>query len=112
MMRKNMVGLGGIAKGFDTFCPISTVVLRDEVSNPNNLDLLLRVNGKIKQHSNTKYMINSIEKIIAFVSEIMTLERGDLILTGTPEGVGKISVGDVIEAELGDICFLKVNVKR
>ncbi len=102
----------GIAKGFDTFCPISTVVLRDEVSNPNNLDLLLRVNGKIKQHSNTKYMINSIEKIIAFVSEIMTLERGDLILIGTPEGVGKISVNDVIEAELGDVCFLKVDVKR
>ena len=101
----------GIAKGFDTFCPISTVVLKNKVSNPNSLDLLLKVNGKIRQCSNTKYLIYSVEEIIEFVSEIMTLERGDLIMTGTPEGVGEIGTGDVIEAELGDICFLKVDVK-
>jgi len=55
-------------------------------------------------------MIYSVEKIVSFVSEIMTLERGDLILTGTPEGVGPINSGDIIEAELGDICSLKVTV--
>ena len=57
-------------------------------------------------------MIYSVERIIEFISELMTLERGDLILTGTPEGVGEITKGDIIEAKLGDICSLKVNVGR
>ena len=102
----------GVAKGFDTFAPISEVVLKNEVSNPNNLDLLLKVNGVVKQNSNTKYMIYSAERIIEFISEIMTLERGDLIMTGTPEGVGEIVEGDVIEASLNGFCGLKVNVRR
>ena len=101
-----------IAKGFNTFTPISDVVLKEEISNPHNLDLILKLNGDLKQQSNTKYMIFSIERIIEFISKIMTLKRGDLILTGTPEGVGEITEGDIIEANLGDICFLKVDVKR
>ncbi len=101
-----------IAKGFDTFSPISDVILKDAVSNPLDLDLELKVNGIVKQHSNTKYMMFSIERIIEFISEVMTLRRGDLILTGTPEGVGEIVEGDVIEADLGDICCLKVDVKK
>ena len=100
-----------IAKGFDTFSPISEVVLKENVSNPNNLDIKLKVNGKVKQNSNTKNMIYSVERIIKFISDIMTLEKGDLIITGTPEGVGEITEGDVLEAELGNLCFLKVNVK-
>jgi len=101
-----------IAKGFDTFAPISDVVLKNEVVDPLNLDLELKINGKLKQKSNTKYMIYSIQKIIAFVSTIMTLKKGDLILTGTPEGVGELFENDEIEARLGDICYLKVNVKK
>lgn len=101
-----------IAKGFDTFAPISDVVLKEEMSNPLDLDLELKVNGVIKQHSNTKFMIFSIKRIIEFISEVMTLKRGDLILTGTPEGVGEIVEGDVIEANLGTICSLKVDVKK
>lgn len=101
-----------IAKGFDTFAPISDVVLKNEVKNPLNLDLELKINGKLKQKSNTKYMIFSIEKIIAFVSAIMTLKKGDLILTGTPEGVGELFENDEIEARLGELCYLKVNVKK
>lgn len=101
-----------IAKGFDTFAPISDVVLKEEISNPLDLDLELTVNGVIKQRSNTKFMIFSIERIIEFISEVMTLKRGDLILTGTPEGVGEIVEGDVIEANLGTICSLKVDVKK
>ncbi|MGF3554534.1 MAG: fumarylacetoacetate hydrolase family protein [Thermoplasmatota archaeon] len=100
-----------IAKSFDTFTPISEVVLKKNVENPNNLDLLLKVNGVIKQESNTKFMVFSVEKIIEFVSSIMTLEKGDLILTGTPEGVGEIIKGDILEAKLGDLCFLKVDVR-
>ncbi|UCD13928.1 MAG: fumarylacetoacetate hydrolase family protein [Thermoplasmatales archaeon] len=101
-----------IAKGFDTFAPISYVVLKDEVPDLHNLDLKLKVNDKLKQLANTKYMIYSVERIIEFVSKIMTLKKGDLILTGTPEGVGELFEGDVIEAKLGDVCYLKVNVKR
>ena len=56
-------------------------------------------------------MIYSVERIIEFISKVMTLEPGDLILTGTPEGVGEILPGDILDAKLGDICSLKVDVK-
>jgi len=100
-----------IAKGFDTFAPISNIVLKEKCINPNNLDISLKVNGNVRQSSNTKNMVFSVEEIIEFISSIMTLEPGDLIMTGTPKGVGEIHRGDVLEAELGDICFLKVDVK-
>lgn len=99
-----------ISKGFDTFCPISKVVLKQEVPEPNKLDLTLKVNGEVRQRSNTKKMIFQVEEIIEFVSEIMTLQRGDMILTGTPKGVGRLRKGDIIEGQLSDICSLKVNV--
>jgi 2-keto-4-pentenoate hydratase/2-oxohepta-3-ene-1,7-dioic acid hydratase in catechol pathway len=101
----------GIAKCFDTFAPISDVVLKINVPNPNDLDIMLMVNGDVKQDSNTSNMIFSVEHIIEFISTIMTLEPGDLIMTGTPEGVGEISKGDIIEAKLGNICYLKVDVR-
>ena len=101
-----------VAKGFDTFAPISDVVLKDKVLDPNNLDISLKVNGEMRQSSNTRYMSYSVEQIIEFVSSIMTLKRGDLILTGTPSGVGEIVDGDILEANLGDICFLKVYVRK
>jgi 2-keto-4-pentenoate hydratase/2-oxohepta-3-ene-1,7-dioic acid hydratase in catechol pathway len=100
-----------IAKGFDTFAPLSDVVLKENVPDPNNLDIFLKVNGELRQESNTNNMSYSVERIIEFISGIMTLEPGDLIMTGTPEGVGEIVSGDVIDAELGDICSLKVNVR-
>jgi len=100
-----------IAKGFDTFAPISKVVLKEDMPDPSNLDISLKVNNEIRQSSNTKNMIYSIERIIEFISEVMTLEPGDLIMTGTPEGVAEIKKGDVLEASLGDICSLKVDVK-
>jgi 2-keto-4-pentenoate hydratase/2-oxohepta-3-ene-1,7-dioic acid hydratase in catechol pathway len=101
----------GIAKGFDTFAPISSVVLKEKISDPHNLDIWLKVNGKLRQNSNTKYMIYTIGEIIEFVSNIMTLQPGDMIMTGTPEGVAEIKKGDKIEAKLGNICSLIVNVK-
>jgi len=100
-----------IAKGFDTFAPISEVVLKEDLPNPNNIDISLKINGEIRQSSNTNHMVYSVERIIEFISEIMTLEKGDLIMTGTPEGVGEIATDDILEAELGDICLLKVDVK-
>jgi 2-keto-4-pentenoate hydratase/2-oxohepta-3-ene-1,7-dioic acid hydratase in catechol pathway len=101
-----------VAKGFDTFAPISDIVLKEDIKNPNNLDLELSLNGIVKQSSNTKNMIFSVEKIIEFISQIMTLEKGDLIMTGTPEGVGEISSGDIIEAKLDNLCSLKIFVKK
>lgn len=100
-----------IAKGFDTFAPISKVVLKENIPNPNNLDLSLKVNGEMRQSSNTKYMIYPVERIIEFISGVMTLDPGDLIMTGTPEGVGEIVAGNVLEAKLGDICSLRVDVR-
>lgn len=100
-----------IAKGFDTFAPIGEIILKENLPDPNNVDIFLKVNGEIKQKSNTSHMVYSIERIIEFISHIMTLEPGDLIMTGTPEGVGKITKGDILEAGLSDICLLKVDVK-
>jgi len=99
-----------IAKSFDTFAPISEVILKEYVKNPQNLDISLKINGEERQNSNTSFMIFTIEEIIEYISNIMTLEQGDLILTGTPEGVSEIKKGDILEAKLGDICSLKVNV--
>ena len=100
-----------IAKGFDTFAPISEVVLKEDLPNPNNINISLKINGEIRQSSNTNLMVYSIERIIEFISHIMTLERGDLIMTGTPEGVGEIATDDILEAELGNICSLRVDVR-
>jgi 2-keto-4-pentenoate hydratase/2-oxohepta-3-ene-1,7-dioic acid hydratase in catechol pathway len=101
-----------IAKGFDTFAPLSDVILKNEIDDPNCIDILLKLNGELKQKSNTKNMIHSIEKIIEYISNIMTLEKGDLILTGTPEGVGEIIDGDVIEAKLNKKLSLKIKVEK
>ena len=101
----------GIAKGFDTFAPISNVVLKEKIPNPQNLEICLKVNNKIRQKSNTKYMIYTIPDIIEFVSSIMTLEPGDLIMTGTPEGVSEIKRGDMIQANLDNFCFINIDVK-
>mgnify|MGYP006293674393 CR=1 FL=1 len=101
-----------ISKGFDTFAPISNIVLKERISDPLNKEIWLKVNDKIRQKSNTNFMIFKIEEIIEFISRIMTLEKGDLILTGTPEGVSEIRNKDIIKAGLGDILSLTINVKN
>ena len=101
-----------IAKGFDTFATLSPIIPQDAVPDPHDLDLELRVNGQVRQSSNTRNMVHSVARIISFVSDIMTLERGDVILTGTPEGVGPVVDGDVLEASLGDLLTIKVDAKR
>ena len=100
----------GIAKGFDTFAPISNVISKENVPNPNDISFQLWVNSTLRQQGNTSQMIWDIETLISYISSIMTLEAGDLILTGTPEGVSEIRVGDQIIAELTDLVTLKVTV--
>jgi 5-carboxymethyl-2-hydroxymuconate isomerase len=96
-----------IAKGFDTSAPLSPFISKDNVNGPDNFEITLSVNGKERQHSNTSNMIYKIDYIIAFLSSIFTLEEGDVIYTGTPEGVGKVVAGDVIEAEIPGIGKLR-----
>ena len=99
-----------IAKGFDTSCPISEFTPAADVSNPNNLQLTLKVNGEIRQQGNTAQMMRSIEKIIAEISNFFTLESGDIILTGTPAGVSRIKTGDRLEGTIDQIGSLQVSV--
>lgn len=89
-----------VAKGFDTSAPISDIIPKDKIKNPNKVEFRCSVNGIQRQYSSTQDMIFSVEKIIAYCSSVFTLERGDIIFTGTPEGVGEVHDGDMIEAEL------------
>jgi 5-oxopent-3-ene-1,2,5-tricarboxylate decarboxylase/2-hydroxyhepta-2,4-diene-1,7-dioate isomerase len=86
------------AKGFDTFCPLGPcLVTRDEISDVGNLRIETRVNGELRQSGNTKDLIHSIPEIIQYVSEFMTLEPNDVILTGTPRGISPIRPGDRVD---------------
>ncbi|KAK6453959.1 fumarylacetoacetate hydrolase [Scheffersomyces xylosifermentans] len=87
-----------IGKGFDTFLPLSNFIPREKIPDPYNAELVLKINGEVKQQDKTDLMIFPIHKILSHMSAIMTLEKGDLILTGTPKGVGPIVPGDKIEA--------------
>jgi 2-keto-4-pentenoate hydratase/2-oxohepta-3-ene-1,7-dioic acid hydratase in catechol pathway len=87
------------AKGFDTFCPIGSPKPLSEI-DLESLSVITRVNGQVKQRGETGQMVFSIPFLIAYISRIMTLEPGDIMATGTPEGVGPLVDGDVVEIEL------------
>lgn len=89
-----------IGKGFDTFLPVSHFIPKEKIPDPYNVELVLKINGEVKQQDKTNLMLFPIHKILSHMSSIMTLEKGDLILTGTPKGVGPINPGDKIEAYL------------
>ncbi len=100
-----------VAKGFDTFAPLSTFVTKDEVNNPQNLNLKIAVNGETRQADNTRLMIFPVAELIHYLSTIFTLQPGDIIFTGTPKGVSPIKKGDYIEASLNnELATLSVNV--
>jgi 2-keto-4-pentenoate hydratase/2-oxohepta-3-ene-1,7-dioic acid hydratase in catechol pathway len=101
-----------IAKGFDTSAPISEVILAEQVADPHALMLSLRVNDELRQHGSTGDMILRIPWIISYLSSIFTLERGDCIFTGTPEGVGPVVDGDRVVAEIEGLVSLEVRVGR
>jgi 2-keto-4-pentenoate hydratase/2-oxohepta-3-ene-1,7-dioic acid hydratase in catechol pathway len=93
-------------KGYDTFCPVGPVVT-DEIDAWAGIVVETRVNGKVRQHGNTKDFIFPIDVIIRYAAEFMTLMPGDLIPTGTPEGVGAAVAGDVIEVSIEGIGNLR-----
>jgi 2-keto-4-pentenoate hydratase/2-oxohepta-3-ene-1,7-dioic acid hydratase in catechol pathway len=92
------------AKGFDTFCPAGPRIVAG--LDPRNLRVITRVNGNIRQDSSTSDMIHDVASLIAFCSQYMTLEAGDLITTGTPAGVGNLDPGDVVEIEIEGVGIL------
>lgn len=96
-------------KGFDTFCPIGPVI-ETEFDDSDAL-ITCRVNDQVRQMASSRDMVFPTERLIAFISSIMTLDVGDVILTGTPAGVGVLNAGDIIEIEIEGIGILKNYVK-
>jgi 2-keto-4-pentenoate hydratase/2-oxohepta-3-ene-1,7-dioic acid hydratase in catechol pathway len=91
-------------KGFDTFCPLGPWIETDV--DASSLDLEVRVNGETKQRSNTKNLIFDPPALVSFISRVMTLLPGDVIMTGTPSGVGPMEPGDAVEVEISEIGVL------
>jgi 2-keto-4-pentenoate hydratase/2-oxohepta-3-ene-1,7-dioic acid hydratase in catechol pathway len=102
-------GQWGRAKGFDSFCPVGPAVV--EGLDWRTLEITTRLNGTVKQQGKTADMAYSIPTILAFISSVMTLEPGDLIATGTPAGVGRLSSGDIVEVEVSGVGVLRNPVK-
>jgi 2-keto-4-pentenoate hydratase/2-oxohepta-3-ene-1,7-dioic acid hydratase in catechol pathway len=109
-----------VSKGQDTFAPMGPVIVtKDEIENPHNLNLSLKVNGVEKQNSNTKLMLFNINDLIEDLSTVFTLEAGDIIATGTPAGVGAgrdpqewMHDGDVVEATVEGIGTIINTIKE
>jgi 2-keto-4-pentenoate hydratase/2-oxohepta-3-ene-1,7-dioic acid hydratase in catechol pathway len=89
----------GRAKGFDTFCPVGEPMPLANI-DPDRIEVVARVNGEERQRGRSDQMVFGIPFLVAFVSRIMTLEPGDLLATGTPEGVGPLEPGDEVEVEI------------
>jgi len=99
-----------IAKGFDGSAPISEFVDKKDF-DLKNLDFSLHKNGESVQQGNTSMMLFDFDYIISYLSQFFTLKKGDIIFTGTPEGVGPVAIGDRLEGYIQDKNFLKVDVK-
>lgn len=105
---QSKTGQWTVAKGFDTFCPIGPFI--ESEIDPSSLDLKTMVNGEVKQHSNTKNLIFKVPYLISYLSHVMTLNAGDIILTGTPSGISKLEIGDVVEITIEGLGTLKNTV--
>lgn len=107
-----------LSKGFDSSCPVSRFITTNEMDDPNDVELYLKVNGEMKQSGNTKDLIYDIPELISYTSKFMTLEPNDLILTGTPLGADVVRDGDVIECGIrwghnySEQLDMKFNVKQ
>jgi 5-carboxymethyl-2-hydroxymuconate isomerase len=89
-----------LAKGFDTSAPVSEFIPADVVGDPGLLNVQLLINGKIRQSSSTSKFVFPVDKVISYISQFITFEPGDIIFTGTPEGVSRVKHGDKLEASL------------
>ncbi len=100
------------AKGFDTFCPLGPAVVPASGLDLDRLDLVTRLNGVIVQQGNTRDLIFPVAELLSYISHTMTLEPGDAVFTGTPEGVGPLTPGDVVEVEIPGVGILRNGVSR
>ncbi len=105
-----------IGKSFDTHCPFGpAIVTKDEIPDPHNLNLKTKVNGEVRQQSNTKHLIFNCFELIEHLSTAFTLEPGDLILTGTPSGVGVVEnkflkADDIVKISIGNLGYIENKV--
>ena len=99
-----------IAKGFDTACPLSDFTPATAINDPQELTIRLTLNGEQRQNGSTGLMITPVAQLISHLSTIFTLEEGDVILTGTPAGVGRVVSGDHLQAEVVGVATLSVSV--
>ena len=98
------------AKGFDTFCPLGPEIVSGV--DPSALSVRVTVNGELRQNGNTRDMVFDVATLVSYISNVMTLEAGDLILTGTPEGVGPLAYADRVRIEIAGIGSLEHGVAR
>jgi 2-keto-4-pentenoate hydratase/2-oxohepta-3-ene-1,7-dioic acid hydratase in catechol pathway len=101
----------GRAKSYDTFCPCGPAITPADRIDPFNCQITLTCNGEVRQQDSTSLMIHNVPKLISFLSGIMTLEPGDLILTGTPKGVGAMKPGDELAITIPGIGTLRNPVR-
>ena len=99
------------AKGFDGSAVIGEFVSKDTFSSMENIDFSMNLNGKTVQKSKSSLMLFKINELISEVSKYFTLKKGDIIFTGTPEGVGPVAPNDILEGFLGNQSMFKINVK-
>jgi 2-keto-4-pentenoate hydratase/2-oxohepta-3-ene-1,7-dioic acid hydratase in catechol pathway len=97
-----------IGKGFDTFCPLGPVIATG--LDHRNLEISTRLNGEVKQKSNTADLVFSVTTLVSYISQAITLRPGDVIITGTPQGIGPMLPGDVVEIEIEGIGILRNRV--
>lgn len=94
-----------VGKAFDTFNPLGPTIVTE--LDPENINIIGRVNGEVLQSSNTSDLVYSIRKLVSYLSQAITLYPGDVIMSGTPEGVGPIAPGDVVEIEIPEVGVLR-----
>jgi len=102
-----------LRKSLDGFSVLGPwLVTADEITNPNDLKIMLTVNGEVRQRASTRDLVFSVERLISYASTFYTLCPGDVIYTGTPEGVGPIQPGDHLECSIDGIGVMQVEVER
>jgi acylpyruvate hydrolase len=100
-----------LAKGFNGSAPVSDFVPLDQFADLQDIHFKLEVNGETRQQGNSQMMLNTFDDIIAYISRFITLKKGDIIFTGTPEGVGPVQIGDRLEGYIEDKKLLDFEIK-
>ncbi|MEO8137342.1 MAG: fumarylacetoacetate hydrolase family protein, partial [Betaproteobacteria bacterium] len=107
VIQREEMGMGSlvVSKGYDTFCPLGPVIVTN--IDPSHLRIRTRINGATRQDSNTSDLLFDVPALVAYMSQSITLEPGDVIITGTPAGIGPVVPGDVMEIEIEGIGVLR-----